>query len=101
MRIFAGEAEAESARTVDSGRDYLQVKKRLHEQTVAPSRATIRAVEWRPRLARADRIENAEGSISAAGSRAPVCRRRIVSREGGEAQRVEIACRKARRSARR
>ena len=44
VRIFAGEAEAESARTVDSGRDYLQVKKRLHEQTVAPSRATIRAV---------------------------------------------------------
>ena len=44
VRIFAGEAEAESARTVDSGRDYLQVKKRLHEQTVAPSRTTIRAV---------------------------------------------------------
>jgi hypothetical protein len=44
VRIFAGEAEAESARTVDSGRDYLQVKKRLHEQTVAPSRATIRTV---------------------------------------------------------
>src|SRR4029453_19031485 len=44
VRIFAGEAEEESTRTVDSGRDYLQVKKRLQEQTVAPSRATIRAV---------------------------------------------------------
>jgi len=44
VRIFAGEAEVESARTVDSGRDYLQVKKQLREQTIAPSRATIRAV---------------------------------------------------------
>jgi hypothetical protein len=43
VRIVAGEVEAESARTLDSGRDYLQVKKRLHELTVAPSRATIRA----------------------------------------------------------
>ncbi len=47
VRIIAGEVEAESARTLDSGRDYLQVKKRLHEQTVAPPRATMRAVEWR------------------------------------------------------
>lgn len=44
VRIFAGEAEVESTRTVDSGRDYLQVKKRLQEQTIAPSRATMRAV---------------------------------------------------------
>lgn len=44
VRIFAGEAEEESTRTVDSGRDYLQVKKRLQQQAVAPSRATIRAV---------------------------------------------------------
>ena len=101
VRIFAGEAEAESARTVDSGRDYLQVKKRLHEQTVAPSRATIRAVNGAVDIARANRIENAERNIAAAGSRAPVCRRRIVSREGEEAQRLEGACRKARRSARR
>lgn len=43
VRIVAGEVEAESARTLDSGRDYLQVKKRLNEQTVAPSRAAIRA----------------------------------------------------------
>jgi hypothetical protein len=42
VRIFAGEAEAEAARTLDSGRDYLQVKKRLHEQTMTPPRATIR-----------------------------------------------------------
>ena len=44
VRVIAGEVEAESARTLDSGRDYLQVKKRLHEQAVAPSRATVRAV---------------------------------------------------------
>jgi hypothetical protein len=44
VRIFAGEAEVESTATVDSGRDYLQVKKRLQAQVVAPSRATIRAV---------------------------------------------------------
>ena len=43
VRIVAGEVEAESARTLESGRDYLQIKKRLHEQTMAPSRATIRA----------------------------------------------------------
>ena len=43
VRIVAGEAEAESARTLASGRDYLQVKKRLQEQAAAPSRATIRA----------------------------------------------------------
>ena len=43
VRIIAGEVEAESARTLASGRDYLQIKKRLHDQTVAPSRATIRA----------------------------------------------------------
>ena len=43
VRIFAGEAEADAARTLDSGRDYLQVKKRLNEQTMAPSRATIRS----------------------------------------------------------
>ena len=43
VRIFAGEAEAEAARTLDSGRDYLQVKKRLHEQTLAPSPAIVRA----------------------------------------------------------
>ena len=49
VRIVAGEVEAESARTLDSGRDYLQVKKRLHEQTAAPPRATMRAVEWRAR----------------------------------------------------
>jgi hypothetical protein len=43
VRIIAGEVEAESARMLRSGRDYLAVKKRLHEQTVAPSRATMRA----------------------------------------------------------
>lgn len=44
VRIIAGEVEAETARTLDSGREYLQLKKRLHEQTVAPSRATVQAV---------------------------------------------------------
>jgi hypothetical protein len=43
VRIVAGEAESESAQTLESGRDYLQVKKRLHEQALAPSRATMRA----------------------------------------------------------
>ncbi len=44
VRIIAGEAEAEAARSLDSGRYYLRLKKRLHEQTVAPPRATMRAV---------------------------------------------------------
>lgn len=41
VRIAAGEAEQEAASTVASGKDYLQVKKRLHGEAVAPSRATI------------------------------------------------------------
>ena len=45
VRIVAGEVEAESAKTLESGRDYLQVKKRLHEQSMAPPRATKRAAE--------------------------------------------------------
>jgi hypothetical protein len=44
VRIVAGEVEAESARTLESGRDYLQVKKRLHDLAIAPSRAATRAV---------------------------------------------------------
>lgn len=45
VRIIAGEVEAESARTLDSGRNYLQVKKRLNAQTAAPPRATLRAID--------------------------------------------------------
>ncbi len=45
VRIIAGEVEADTARTLDSGHDYLQLKKRLHEQTAAPSRRTMRAVD--------------------------------------------------------
>jgi hypothetical protein len=45
VRIIAGDVEAESARALDSGRDYLQIKKRLHAETAAPPRATIRAVD--------------------------------------------------------
>ena len=45
VRIIAGEVEAEAARTLDSGRDYLQLKKRLHDQTAAPPRATTNAVD--------------------------------------------------------
>ncbi len=44
VRIFAGDVEAEASRALESGRDYLQLKKRLHEETVAPPPATIRAV---------------------------------------------------------
>ncbi len=44
VRIIAGQVQAESARTLSSGRDYLQVKKRLQHQTAAPPRATLRAV---------------------------------------------------------
>lgn len=43
VRIVAGDVEAEAARTLESGRDYLQIKKRLQDQTAAPSRAAIRA----------------------------------------------------------
>ncbi|RPI51517.1 MAG: hypothetical protein EHM55_18720 [Acidobacteria bacterium] len=45
VRIVAGQVEAESSRTLSSGRDYLQVKKRLHDETAAPPRSTVRAVD--------------------------------------------------------
>ena len=44
IRIVAGEVEAESARSLSSGRDYLQVKKRLHEQTIAPPQSAVRTL---------------------------------------------------------
>jgi hypothetical protein len=44
VRVVAGEREAESARTLASGRDYLQVKKRLHQQATAPQPAIMRKV---------------------------------------------------------
>ena len=43
VRVIAGEMEAESAKTLASGRDYLHVKKRLHDQSSAPARSTVRA----------------------------------------------------------
>ena len=87
VRIVAGEVEAESARALDSGRDYLQVKKRLHDQTVAPSRATVRAANGALKSARPNRVENPEGGIPAAGARAPVRCRRVVSGQGEKARR--------------
>jgi hypothetical protein len=44
VRIVTGEVEARAARTLTSGREYLQVKKRLHDESAAPSAATVRAV---------------------------------------------------------
>jgi hypothetical protein len=44
IRIVAGEVEAESARSLASGRDYLQVKKRLHDETIAPSPTAVRTL---------------------------------------------------------
>ena len=44
VRVIAGDVQAETARTLDSGRDYLRLKQRLHEQTVAPPRASVRAI---------------------------------------------------------
>jgi hypothetical protein len=44
VRIVAGEIEQQTASLLKSGRDYLQTKKRLHDETVAPPRAIIRAV---------------------------------------------------------
>ena len=59
VRIIAGEVEAEAARALDSGRDYLRLKKRLHEQTVAPPRATMHAVDGATSLARPPCVEDA------------------------------------------
>jgi Gas vesicle synthesis protein GvpL/GvpF len=43
VRIIAGEVEADSARTLASGREYLEVKKRLIQQNAAPPRSTVKA----------------------------------------------------------
>lgn len=43
VRVVTGEAEVALAQTAESGRDYLQVKKRLHDQSAAPARASVRA----------------------------------------------------------
>lgn len=45
VRIFAGEIEAAAQRPPDSGRDYLNLKKRLHEQTATAPRDTVRALD--------------------------------------------------------
>ena len=42
VRIIAGEVVAEGARSLKSGRDYLQVKKNLKDQAAAPPRATVK-----------------------------------------------------------
>lgn len=42
VRIVAGDIDAESARTLESGREYLQTKKRLHDRAAAPPRGVIR-----------------------------------------------------------
>jgi hypothetical protein len=44
VRIVAGEAEAQSARRTRSGRDYLETKKRLTEQSSAPPRSIVRDI---------------------------------------------------------
>lgn len=44
VRIAAGEAGNEAATTVLTGRDYLQVKQRLHAETTMPTPATTRAI---------------------------------------------------------
>jgi hypothetical protein len=45
VRIIAGEVEREAARTLDSGRAYLTLKKRLHEQGATTSRKTVRELD--------------------------------------------------------
>ena len=42
VRIIAGEVVAEGARSLKSGRDYLQIKKNLKDQAAAPPRATVK-----------------------------------------------------------
>lgn len=42
VRVVASQVEAESARSLSSGRDYLVVKKRLNDRGVTPPRATVK-----------------------------------------------------------
>ena len=81
VRIIAGEVEAEAARTLDSGRDYLQLKKRLHEQTVAPPRATMRAVNGALRSLGRLASKTRKETFPAAGRGRPYVTRRVVSRQ--------------------
>lgn len=41
VRVIASQVEAESAKSLSSGRDYLVIKKRLNDQRAAPPRATV------------------------------------------------------------
>ena len=45
VRIFAREVEAESARSLESGRDYLRLKKRIQQHNAAPPKATSRTID--------------------------------------------------------
>ena len=42
VRVITRNVEADSTKTVTSGRDYLQVKKRLADRSAAPSRASVK-----------------------------------------------------------
>ena len=42
VRVIAGDVEARSARSLSSGRDYLQTKKRLSDRSAAPPRSVVR-----------------------------------------------------------
>ena len=62
VRVIAGQVEAQEARSLSSGRDYLVVKKRLNDWGVAPPRATVKeangAVKILARLASKVRKEH-------------------------------------------
>jgi hypothetical protein len=77
VRIFAGEVEAESARALDSGRDYLKIKQRLQA-----------------------RGQGTQRSLSASRTGAPLRDRRIVSRRRQAERRMEETRSEARKDAR-
>ena len=101
VRVIAGEVEAESARTLESGRDYLQVKKRLHEQT-----SRRRARRCAPRTARCRSLgrlasKTRKEAFPPPGRGRPYVDRRVVSRHGEAARRRGRSRRQARDGARR
>ena len=65
VRVITRNVEAELAQTVTSGRDYLQVKKRLSERGGAPSAPVRQGRERRIEGSREARVEGAKGFVPA------------------------------------
>ena len=71
VRIIAGEVDREAARTLDSGRAYLTLKKRLQERSATTSRKTVRALDSALRSLGRVAVKSRKDTFSAAAKGRP------------------------------